>query len=433
MGKRTAKSVVEEDFQLYDNNKLQTITAFGIEDAESRKERRDAATTQPTNGETDTQASEALPQRFIALTFDDVHLETGDIAPMKIAANAFIDSIAPSDRVGFFTTSGVVTQDFTSNKQLLKEALSKVISHVHPAPIRSGCCPSISYNMAVQVQVGNGASALLNQQTRSCAPELSPAALQDRLDAELMRALSEGDAENLNAYRELEGVLGFLSSKPGERVLLFVSPGFLIASSHSELSSEFVDHANRSSIVINAIDARGLDTPDLFGDIGQQCLQPPQTVGQRTELSLRIQMDKPMVLADFAEGTGGIFFHSSNDLEGGLKQLGIAPEVSYLLGFSPRLLKTDGQFHTIKVTLTGKQNYAVQARRGYLAPKKLEDPAEIAKEEIREAVFSSDEIVGSPFTMQTQYLKSSAATAQLAVVARVDLNGTGRDLSANAT
>ncbi len=127
------------------------------------------------------------------------------------------------------------------------------------------------------------------------------------------------------------------------------------------------------------------------------------------------------MLGDFAYGTGGRFFHNSNDLEGGLKQLGIAPEISYMLGFSPQNEKMDGHFHALKVTLTGKQKYAVQARRGYYAPKKVDDPQEAEKQEMQDAVFSRDEIYDLVFTLQTQYFKTGDGGARLSVVSHIGL------------
>ena len=35
--------------------------------------------------------------------------------------------------------------------------------------------------------------------------------------------------------------------------------------------------------------------------------------------------------------------------------MGIVPEISQVLGFSPQNEKMDGHFHALKVTLTGKQ------------------------------------------------------------------------------
>lgn len=216
----------KEDFQLYDNGKLQTIATFDVEDARSRKERTEgAAKTQVNEGETNAQASVTAPERFIALTFDDIHLTTGDVAPMRIAADGFIDSMAPTDRVGIFTTSGLLTQDFSSDKELLKQELLKVMSRGHVLG-HAGDCPNISYGMAVEVGKDPNAYAILFEQTQRCAPGLNNDAIGGLLGSEIRRVLDEGDAENRNVYRELENLLRLLASKPGERVLLLASPGF---------------------------------------------------------------------------------------------------------------------------------------------------------------------------------------------------------------
>ena len=432
---KTVDGLRKEDFQLYDNGKLQTISTFAIENEQSRKERTEAAVrTQVNDDENTVQPAVAMPERFVALIFDDVHLLTGDVAPMRIAANGFIDSMAPADRVGLFTTSGLLTQDFTSDKELLKKELLKVMSrgHVSGSP---GDCPNVSYGMAVEVSKEGGppvsltpeaqpdtssAYAILYQETVRCAPGLDARAIGVILSNAINRVIEEGDAENRNVYRELQNVLRLLGSKPGERVLLLASPGFPISDLTTQLSG-VVDVANRSNIVINAIDARGLYTTELLGDISLPGSDPPQMVGQTANYRTVIQLDQQFVLTDFTSGTGGRFFHNSNDLEGGLKQLGSAPEVSYVLGFSPANQKMDGHFHTIKVTVAVKHNYAIQARRGYFASKKLEDPAEIAKQEIQDAVLSQNEIFDLPLTLQTQYFKTADQEARLSVVSHLDV------------
>ncbi len=238
---KTVDGLRKEDFQLYDNGKLQTISTFAIENEQSRKERTEAAVrTQVNDDENTVQPAVAMPERFVALIFDDVHLLTGDVAPMRIAANGFIDSMAPADRVGLFTTSGLLTQDFTSDKELLKKELLKVMSrgHVSGSP---GDCPNVSYGMAVEVSKEGGppvsltpeaqpdtssAYAILYQETVRCAPGLDARAIRVILSNAINRVIEEGDAENRNVYRELQNVLRLLGSKPGERVLLLASPGF---------------------------------------------------------------------------------------------------------------------------------------------------------------------------------------------------------------
>jgi hypothetical protein len=129
------------------------------------------------------------------------------------------------------------------------------------------------------------------------------------------------------------------------------------------------------------------------------------------------------ILADFASGTGGTYYHNRNDLDVALREAIAAPAISYVLGFSPQNLKLNGSFHTLKVSLTSKQKFSVQARRGYYAPRTLKNPEEVAKEEIQEAVFSQEEILDLPVELQTQFFRRDATAARLSVLARVDLKG----------
>ena len=72
------------------------------------------------------------------------------------------------------------------------------------------------------------------------------------------------------------------------------------------------------------------------------------------------------VMSDFAQATGGLFFHNNNDLPYGFHQLGSIPEVSYVLGFR-RNEAENGKYHKLKVTLSGPNPYVIQARPGYFA------------------------------------------------------------------
>ena len=137
---------------------------------------------------------------------------------------------------------------------------------------------------------------------------------------------------------------------------------------------------------------------------------------------LQAQFAQTEILGELADGTGGTFFHNRNDLDVGMQRAMEAPEMSYVLGFAPQNLKLDGNFHTLKVSLTSKSKVTIQARHGYYAPRNIKDPAEAAKEEIQEAIFSQEEIRDVPIELQTQFFKSSDTQAKLAVLTRVDMN-----------
>ena len=46
------------------------------------------------------------------------------------------------------------------------------------------------------------------------------------------------------------------------------------------------------------------------------------------------------VMAELAEGTGGTYFHNSNDLEGGFQKLTAAPEYVYSSSFRSKTSST---------------------------------------------------------------------------------------------
>jgi len=349
-----------------------------------------------------------------------------DVASMRVAAGRFLDAMTPGDRVGIFSTSGQISQDFTNDKELLKQQLLRLMPR-DLMGTHTEDCPDVSHYVADLIENKHDPQALavVVQETLLCmfgGDQRMLTAAQAAAETAVLRALNAGDSNNNYTYRHLDEVLRRLSSKPGERILLLASPGFLITTDITE-APEIVDRANRSNIVINTLDARGLYVPEPGGDIAQNYSDTPLTAGYKASYRLAEQDQTQFVLMDFAYGTGGTFFHNSNDLEGGLRIAGGVPEVSYVLGFSPQNQKMDGRYHTIKVTLAGKQKYAIQARRGYYAPKKLDDPAELEKQEIQEAVFSQDEIHDLPLSLQTQYFKTGDAGARLSVVSHLGLLG----------
>jgi VWFA-related protein len=424
---KPVENLRKEDFLVFDSGKLQAITTFGVETAKSRKERAEAAAkTQAGEGETAAAGSVSLPERFVALTFDDIHLKMADAITVRVAAGRFVDAMYPGDRVGIFSTSGQLTQDFTSDKEVLKQKILGLM----PRGALGGHitdCPDVSYYMADLIENKQDSQALsvVVQETLQCmfgGSQQMITAAQAQAQAAAMMALNAGDADNNYTYRLLEEVLRRLAGKPGERILLLASPGFLITTEMLDASG-IVDRANRANIVINTLDARGLYVPELGGDISQQNSDTPTTAGLKETYRLAEEFELQFVLMDFAYGTGGTFFHNSNDLEAGLKLAGGVPEVSYVLGFSPQNQKMDGKYHALKVTLAQKQKYTIQARRGYYAPKKLDDPREMERQEIQEAVFSQDEIHDLPLSLQTQYFKTEDTGARLSVVSHLELKG----------
>jgi VWFA-related protein len=420
----------KEDFQLFDNKKLQTISSFNVETPEARTASALASTTaEASSSSADAAGGKAvvLPQRFVSMVFDDVHLSMSDAVFVRDSATRFFEGLAASDRVSLNTTSGQLTQEFTDDHDKLAKALLGIVPRSMSGQ-NFHECPDVSYYQADLIDNKSDPQALdvATEDALQCAyngDARMAVAARNLAQAAADRALSLGDNETQYAYRHLEDVTRRLASMPGQRVLVLVSPGFISSTLTSE-ASELADRATRANIVINTIDARGLYAPDIMGDIAD----PPPTQSHRTagfKASYRVaaQFAQQDVLAQLADGTGGKFYHNRNDVDEAMREAGAAPGYSYLLGFSPQNLKIDGRFHSLKVALTSKEKFEIQARHGYFAPKTLMDPAESAKLEIQEALFSQEEIRDLPVEFQTQFFKKDEAQARLAVLTHFDLRG----------
>ncbi|HKV24182.1 MAG TPA: VWA domain-containing protein [Candidatus Acidoferrum sp.] len=413
----------KEDFELFDNRKRQAISLFSIETPGSRAPSSADAPGSADSASASAAAMAALPQRFVSIVFDDQHMNSmSDAMFVRNAASKFLDSLAPSDRAGIFSTSGQFTQEFTSDHDLLRSVLVRIL----PRALTMGThdCPDISYYQADLIQNKRDPQALdvATEDAVQCAfrgDETQRAAAQGMAIGMAGAVLGREDGSTDYVFRHLEEVMRRLSAMPGQRIVVLVSPGFIPSTLEAE-ASDLVDRATKANIVINTIDERGLYTPDM-GDIGDSYRDPPQIAGFKASYRTSAQLAQEDVLAQFADGTGGTFFHNRNDLDEGLRQAAAAPSITYLLGFSPQNLKLDGSLHTLKVSFLHKSSYRIQSRHGYFAPRHIADPAEEAKQEIQEAIFSQDEIQDLPVDLHTQFFKTSEDEARLAVVTHVDI------------
>ncbi len=415
----------KEDFRLFDDRKSQAISHFSVETPKSR------ATKAVVLGESETLPEEkiepnqaGLPQRFLAFLFDDAHLEQADIMRSREAAEHFLEtSFRPTDRAAVFTTSGLLNLDFTDDRDKLVQALRNLMPRSVTADVSSEC-PYVTYYEGdlIENHLNEQVLGAAAEEALACAFQNDPRFVQAAIQlahSAAMRALTNGATQTEYSLRRLREIIRRLTVLPGERSILYVSPGFWFPQQRQDVS-EIIDRATRANVVVSTIDARGLFTFDPAGDISRTAASG-RALARMAIHRMAGEDTRNEVLAQLADGTGGTFFHNNNDLGEGFSRVGAVPEVFYLLGFSPQNLKLDGRFHNLKVALTGKQKYEIHARRGYYAPKHAADPAETARLEIEEAIFSQEEVRDLPVELHTQYYKTGGLDARLAVLTHVDL------------
>lgn len=410
----------KEDFQLLDNRKPQVISRFSTEDLGNRP-----VPSTPNNKPENT-APIAFPDRYVAYLFDDIHMKITDLMQVREAAIKHLATLRPTDRAAIFTTSGRNALDFTSDKEKLINALNQLNVHrVAGTGVRE--CPDIDYYqadlienkrdpraiqaaeaevLACQFQNDSGQAGAVEQETRSAA----------------RRQVDAGVHETLLSLDMLRSVVRRMAALPGQRSIVLVSPGFYNPD-YLEQQVEITDRAVRSNVFINALDARGLYTFAQNGDASNESTPTPFINIQKDQLAHEAEIANEILLAEVTDATGGTFFYHNNDLQTGFRRLASPPKYSYLLGFSPLALKTDGKFHTLKVTVKNQEKVIVQARKGYFAPKHEPNSEEQAKQDIEDAVFSREEFHALPIELHTQLFQASNTAAEIAVLVKVDLRG----------
>ncbi len=430
---RAIGTLHEEDFQVFDKGKPQIITRFAIEKPAAPPIPAAVGTAIDENGAAKdsgkaggTLASTPLASQFVAYVFDDVHLKAGDLLPAREAADRHLaDRFGPASRAAIYTTSGQVMLNFTDDRDLLHQTLMRVL------PLNN-------------VQDGSGCSDLTGYWADAIINQSDAQAIQAAVDEYLACSNTTNTAANVqvakqivrsNAKNELyknqetsritlkllQDVVRRISATPGSRSLVLVSPGFFMTQDQRPDESDLINQAVRASVKLNSLDARGVYTVIPGGDASQ----PGRLSVSATNLVMLMDINSKNrdadVMEELADATGARFFHNDNGFLQGFAQLTTEPEYVYVLGFSAQNLKLDGAYHALKVTLKNPKGLEMQARRGYYAPDRAVDPEEQAKQEIREAVFSQEELIDLPVDLSLQFLKSSDVSAKLNVLAKVDL------------
>jgi hypothetical protein len=219
-----------------------------------------------------------------------------------------------------------------------------------------------------------------------------------------------------NTLSAIADVVDFVAQMPGNRMVLLASSGFISATLELQLD-EIVTHALHAGVVINALDAKGLYAT---GPMTMARGGDARSVTYAQTKELISQATQNDGVSDLAYSTGGLFFHNNNDLDLGFHELGVRPEVSYLLGFQPDDVY-DGKYHKLKVRLTGSSHASVQARKGYMAVEKAPPPAPPPLRRIDTEVLAADTLEDVPASFQALPGKTDAGEPAVDAVFHLDV------------
>lgn len=293
-------------------------------------------------------------RRTIALVVDDLGLSFESTHYVRRALKKFVDEqMQPGDLVAIIRTSGGIgaLQQFTSDKRQLYAAIERV-----------------QWSLTGRAQIG--AFAPIGTTSLTTDP-----------------ASAEAGNEELNQFREeifSVGTLGALNyivkglrELPGRKSILLISDGLRIFNRDDPSRSarvlqallRLVDLANRASVVIYTMDARGLQTLGLTAADSTAGMSPEQVEEQLSSRRASF-FDSQDGLNYLARQTGGIAIRNNNDLSSGLRRVLEDQKSYYLIGYRPDDSTFDRvtgrrKFHSLSLKVTRPGKFNVRMRNGF--------------------------------------------------------------------
>jgi VWFA-related protein len=325
-----------EDFEIIEDKKPQPISNFAYISVNSTP----PATLAPVaNAGNKSKAKVMTPppsprlrpeqvRRTMALMVDDLRASFSSIDAMRTALKKFVDEqMQPGDLVAIIRTSAGsgLLQQFTADKRRLYAAIEKIkwrpdgLGKVYAfdAIKANDDAPSDSRKI--------GAEAKIQDDVRQYREDI----------------FAIGTLGAINYV-----VRGF-KDLPGRKSLVLFSDGLTIFARNQnnsrilEVVRQLTDLANRSSVVIYTIDARGQVAPgggaeDDFSGIGNlQAETNMHAISQQLDARMQGLFDSRQGLEYLAYNTGGSFLRDANDLSRGVARVLEDQKGYYLLGYTP--------------------------------------------------------------------------------------------------
>jgi VWFA-related protein len=317
-------------------------------------------------------------RRTIAVVVDDLGLSFESIYYVRRALKKFVDEqMQTGDLVAIIRTSGGMgaLQQFTSDKRQLYAAIERVKWF---ASGRGG--------VGAFAPLGSDPTSMSSGGTSKASPQQGPGSSRAPENVSTDDA-STNRQEDLDRFREdvfAVGTLGALSyvvrglrELPGRKSVLLVSDGIKIFNGDDPGRSDrvlqalrrLVDQANRASVVVYTMDARGLQTLGLTAADNTSGFSPQQL---EQEMSNRRTdfFESQNGLNYLAQQTGGLAIRNSNDLTGGIKRVLEDQKGYYLIGYRPDESTFDQRtgrrkFHHLSLKITRPGKFNVRMRNGF--------------------------------------------------------------------
>jgi VWFA-related protein len=349
------EDLAEEEFELFVDGKKQPLTFF----------RHVVVPTKPPEKPADAKDKNApvtppsmpgkmlAPEkvgRTIAFVVDDLGLSFESTYYTREAIKKFVNQqMQAGDLVGIIRTGRGLgaLQQFTSDKRILYAAIDKLTWN--------------PYSRDMMPRFGNNDP--LSDPNESAESRQARQEAQARVEDARETIFSVGTLGAVNF------VVRGMRELPGRKMVVLMSDGFSLFGRNRDNQQvldnvrRLVDLANRSSVVIYSLDAKGLQTlmpaakDNMNGLNGQQ-------IAEQMSQAAQANFDSQEGLSFLARETGGFAILNNNDLNLGIQQVMRDNESYYLLGFDPEDANFDRRYHKLNVRVK-RADARVRSRTGF--------------------------------------------------------------------
>jgi VWFA-related protein len=294
-------------------------------------------------------------RRTIALVVDDLGLSFDSVVHIRESLKKWVDNeMQQGDLVAVVRTSSGMgsLQRFTMDKQILQSAIDLIQPH-------NGRVGTSTFNALRGAQPTDGV--------------LDTSVFDDEVEHAYLVGSLGAIQYVVRGLRDLPGRKSLVLFSESMRFTYLEGPGLVASTAVTNATNEerlrkLTDEANRSSVVIYAVDPRGsfydgLTAEDTTSGLEEDAIR--QSASNRTTQMIESR-DGMYALT---QRTGGLFVHDSNDLGGLLRQVVDDGDGYYLIGYTPELSTFDqgtgkAVFHKISLRVN-RSGLSVRSRTGF--------------------------------------------------------------------
>ncbi|MEO6334701.1 MAG: VWA domain-containing protein [Pyrinomonadaceae bacterium] len=349
--------------------------------------------------------------RIITFVVDDGNCRaslTGMKASREALEKFITIQMLPDDVVAIYQTrsGSSMFQQYSSDKTQLLRAARKIRWY----PAAGGCAPSDgSFYDAARI---NTAVIATSRGEKGISEETA--------DAKKRREQNEdrsGDYQVVGSLGVLRYAIRGLDRLPGRKVLFFISDGIPLQGRDGQILKavdqlgDLSDLANRSAVVLNTIDIRGLFDPSMIEARDRVSTLDnaiaTEAISDRRSRDVRSSQDG---LAFLAGETGGNFYKNENFLDAPIGRALAIEKGYYLVAYEPNDATFKGKyFNKIEIKLS-RPNLRVSSRSGFLGvvDKVTTTKAKTGDSELYEAIAAPLPTAGMNLRLSASFGNSTA-------------------------